>query len=140
MSADTQTLDSALVEHLLAEVRADASLQELLGDSARIFDGETEGAVYPYVLLERHERLDKSVTDVACAEHRFQFASLSQQDGQRGARRLLSTLRIALERVSRTLEGQTIVLIQPTYSDAMRTRGRHLYRGVLRVRVHTEET
>lgn len=132
-------IDSDLIDEVLGALKSDTGLQEVLGDPARIFDAETQAAVYPYVTLERYERLDTSVSGAICAEHRLQFASLSDHGGQRGAKRLLTSLRLALQRMQLSPKNQRVVMIHPTYSDVMRTRNPRFLRGILRVRIHTEE-
>lgn len=131
--------DTAMLNHILDSLRADSSVQAVLGNPARIFDGETTAPAYPYAVLERHESKDTSASGVLSAAHHLQFAVLSRTDGQRGSREIISVLRTALQRLPRALDGQQIVLIHPTYSDTMRSRGVKTYRGVLRVRIHSEE-
>ncbi len=128
-----------LIDEVLNALRSEPSLTSRLGDPARIFDSETEAAPYPYVVLERYECADTSVSEALCTEHRLQFASLTDHGGQGEAKRLLNVLRFALQRLELNLMHQRVVLIHPTYSDVMRTRNPRFLRGVLRVRIHTEE-
>lgn len=130
---------SDMVEEVLAALRSDLSLQSVLGTPARIFDGETQSAAYPFILLERYECVDTSASDTVCTEHRLQFASLSNTGGQSDAKQLLNKLRLALQRMQVSPSGQRVVLIHPIYSDVMRTRNPRFLRGILRVRIHTEE-
>lgn len=135
----TETRDAELVEHVLTSLRADAGLQALLGDPARIFDDETRAGLFPYLVLERCERRDASAAGVSGAEYRLQFASRSRTGGQVAAKTLLATLRVALHNVDPSLASQHLVLIHPTYSDVMRAPNRQSLRGVLRVRIVSEE-
>lgn len=128
-----------LIDEALRSLRSEPSLTSLLGDPARIFDGETEAASYPYVVLERYECVDTSVSEALCTEHRLQFATLTDHGGQGEAKRLLNVLRLALQRLELNLVHQRVVLIHPTYSDVMRTRNPRFLRGILRARIHTEE-
>lgn len=131
--------DVELIEQILAALRADADLQTLLGSPARIFDDETRAALFPYVVLERCERRDASAASVSGAEHRLQFATLSRAGGQTEAKALLATLRSAVQRMELTLSRQRVILVHPTYSDVMRAPNRQVLRGVMRVRIVTEE-
>ncbi|MEO0550180.1 MAG: DUF3168 domain-containing protein [Pseudomonadota bacterium] len=141
MSADGffASSDADLLRSVIDDLRLDPDLQGVLGTPARIFDDETQGAAYPYVVLERHECLPADASEVCGAEHRLGFASYSRFGGRREAREILGALRTAIERVQPTLSGQRIVLAHVTYSDAMRTRDRRSFRGVLRARVITEQ-
>ena len=132
-------LANDLIEAVLSALRADPSLQAILGTPARIFDGETQSAPYPFVTLERYECVDTSASESVCTEHRLQFASLSDVGGQSEAKQLLNRLRLAVQRLQISPTGQRVVLIHPTYSDVMRTRNPRFMRGILRVRIHTEE-
>lgn len=136
---DIETRDAALIAEVLDALREDAGLQALLGTPARVFDDETRSAIYPFIVLERCERNDSSASGRRGAEHRLQFASASRDGGQQQAKLILSTLRAALERMDLLLEHQSIVLVHPTYSDVMHAPNRQVLRGVLRVRIHTEE-
>lgn len=135
----SDTIDCDLINEVLYGLRSDPGLQDLLGNPARIFDEETNAAPYPFLVLERYERVDTSVSGAICAEHRLQFASLSDSGGQRGAKHLLTSLRLALQRMQLNPKNQRVVLIHPTYSDVMRARSPRFLRGILRVRIHTEE-
>ncbi|NQY98037.1 MAG: DUF3168 domain-containing protein [Henriciella sp.] len=135
---EIDTRDADLIEHILSHLRADAAVQELLGSPARVFDDESRAALYPYIVLEKCERRDAGAAGVSGAEYRLQFASRSRTGGQAEAKRLLATVRGALQRVETSLARQHIVLIHPTYSDVMRAPNRQTLRGVLRVRIITE--
>lgn len=128
-----------LIEDVLSALRSDPSLQSVLGTPARIYDGETQAAPYPFVVLERYECIDTSASKAVCTEHRLQFASLSDTGGQGEAKQLLNRLRLALQRMQLSPSGQCVVLIHPTYSDVMHARNPRFLRGILRVRIHTEE-
>lgn len=133
------TIDADLIDEVLHALRSDPGLQELLGNPARIFDEEKAAAPYPFLVLERYERVDTSVSGAICAEHRLQFSSLSDNGGQRGAKHLLTSLRLALQRMQLNPLHQRVILIHPSYSDVMRARNPRFLRGILRVRIHTEE-
>ncbi|MEO0608013.1 MAG: DUF3168 domain-containing protein [Pseudomonadota bacterium] len=138
-SAAILTQNADLVEEVLNALRADPGLQDALGTPARIFDTETEAAAFPYIVLERYQRTDTSVSQAVCAEHSLQFVSFSDYGGQVEAKRLLSRLRLALQRMQISPAGQNVVLVHPAFSDVMRTRNPQISRGLLRVRIHTEE-
>lgn len=142
MSADGffASADGDLADGVLDALRADPGVQAILGNPARIFDAETDAPGYPYAVLERHERFDASSTGVCGSEHRLSLATYSRYGGRREAKQVLGSLRAAIDAMSVTLPGQAIVLAHVVYSDAMRTRDRRSFRGVLRIRIITEET
>ncbi len=131
--------DTELVDGVMAALRADSALQEKLGNPARVFDHEAPDPIFPYVILERHERYDRGASHVDGAEHRLTLATNSRHDGLSEAKSILSALRAAVDQLDLNLSGQRIVLAHTTYADAMRTRDRRKFRGLLRVRIITEE-
>ena len=141
MSADGffASSDNALVTGVLDALRADPEVQALLGQPARIFDDETDAPVFPYAMLERHERFEAGSAGVNGAEHRLSLATWSRHGGRSEAKLILGTLRAAVDAMTVSLPGQTIILAHTVYSDAMRTRDRKAFRGVLRIRIITEE-
>ena len=130
---------SELVAAILAGIRADRKIQALLGAPVRIFSDHEPGATMPYIELERHETNDTSTSGVCGFEHQLQFASASQHGGLQEAKSIIMTLRSVISDLSFSLVTQRVVLIMPTYCDVLRGKKQHLYRGLLRVRVHTEE-
>ncbi len=131
--------DTDLIPTLLETLRGDEGLQALLGSPARVLDDETGVSLFPYIVLERCERQDASASGVNGADHRLQFATLSRDGGHSEAKSLLSTLRIALQRIELNLDHHRVVLVHPTYSDVMRAPNRQVFRGVMRVRIVVEE-
>lgn len=141
MSADGlfASSDADLAAAVLEALRADPDVQAVLGSPARLYDDETRGPAFPYAVLERHERYASDAQGVCGAEHRLSFATYSRYGGRTEAREVLGALRVAVGRLSADLSDQRIVLAHVTYSDAMRTRDLRSFRGVLRVRILTEE-
>ena len=99
---------------------------------------ETRRPHYPYAVLERHETSDTSASETSSFEHQFQFATFSRYGGLREAKSVLGQLRAAIERLDLSLTHQRVILIMSNYCDVMRTQNQTIFRGVLRVRIHTE--
>ncbi len=141
MSADgflpTAEVDLSLA--VMDALRMDADVQSVLGQPARLFDNETRGAPYPYAYLERHEQRSVGASLVCGQEHRLTIATYSRHDGLSEAKSLLGALRKAVEAMQVNLTGQRVVLSHVIYNDAMRTRDRRVHRGLLRIRIITEE-
>ena len=133
--------ETALAGAVLGVLRADAGVQGQLGLPARVFDDETRGAMFPFVQLERHDVRPGDAVSPVRLEHQLQFAAASRDGGRLEAKAVLGALRAAVEGAdwqAVSPPGQRIVLAMVTYSDAMRTRDRSAYRGILRVRVIVE--
>lgn len=142
MSADGMAwqAEASLQDALLAAARSDAGVQALLGTPPRLFDGETDSAAFPHAMLERHEVVDRGSAGVPGQSHTLGFGMRSRFGGRRASMEILGALRAALENASITIPGQRIILIQTVYCDVMRAPDLTEYRGVLRVRIITEES
>ncbi|MGB3626538.1 MAG: DUF3168 domain-containing protein [Henriciella sp.] len=141
MSADGMlwSAEAALERAFLEALRADAEVQSLLGSPARIFVAETDQAAFPHAILERHECADRSASGVAGQAHTLTLAVRSRDGGRADVKDILGALRAAGEAAVLSLAGQRVVLIQTVYSDAMRTPDLREFRGLLRIRIITEE-
>ncbi|MEZ5945911.1 MAG: DUF3168 domain-containing protein [Hyphomonas sp.] len=120
-------------------LRADAGVQSVFGSPARVFDAESEEPLFPYALLERHETTPGGASLVKGLEHRITLACYSRDDGLKGAKQCLSALRTAVDQADWAVPGAHVVLAQVLYADAMRTADRRAFRGVVRVRIISEE-
>ena len=141
MSADgfLANSETELLSTLLAALRGDTESVDLLGDPPRIFDGDAVSAIEPYIDVERFETTESSVSGMRGFEHLLQFAVHSRHGGLVEAKAILGALRQALEGLSLNLITQRVTLIIPTYCDVMRSKSAQTFRGVFRVRIHTEE-
>ena len=131
--------ESKVLQAVMAALRADPDVQAQFGNPARVYDDETQGPSYPYATLERHETRPANAADVAGTEHILTFAVASRFGGRAYAKEALGALRAAVERANIAPAGQVVVLAYPTYGDVFRTRDRQAFRGILRVRILTEE-
>jgi len=141
MSADgfLAGADAALADAVLDALRADPDVQAILGNPARVFDDETDEPAFPFAVLERHEQFSADAALVCGSEHRLSFATYSKYGGRSEAKAVLGALRAAVDRFNLVLSGQRMVIAHVIYSDALRARDRQSFRGVLRVRIVTEE-
>ena len=128
-----------LLKAVIDALRADPDVQAQFGSPARVYDDETQGPAYPYATLERHETRPAGSAGVAGTEHILTFAVASRFGGRAYAKEALGALRAAAERASIAPAGQIVVLAYPTYGDVFRTRDRQAFRGILRIRIVTEE-
>jgi len=128
-----------VLKAVMTALRSDADVQAQFGSPARVYDDETQGPSYPYATLERHETRPAHTADIAGTEHIFTFAVASRFGGRAYAKEALGALRAAIERANIAPAGQVVVLAYPTYGDVFRTRDRQAFRGILRIRILTEE-
>nr|WP_321440313.1 DUF3168 domain-containing protein [uncultured Hyphomonas sp.] len=131
--------EEAVQVALMALLRTDADVRSVFGTPARVLDAESEEPLYPYALIDRHETSPAGASLVDGLEHRITLACYSRDYGVRGAKECLSALRAAVERADWAVEGQHVVLSQVIFADAMRTADKRAFRGVVRIRIITEE-
>jgi len=124
---------------VMAALRADGDVQRVFGTPPRVYDDETQGPAYPFATLERHETRPAGAAGVAGMEHTLTFAVASRFGGRAYAKEAMGALRAAIERADIAPDGQVIVLAYPTYGDVFRTRDRQAFRGILRIRIISEE-
>lgn len=125
---------------VMAALRADAGVRGVFGTPPRIHDDETRGPSYPFATLERHETRLAGAAGTSGLEHIITFSVTSRFGGRAYAKEAMGALRAAIERADIAPEGQVIVLAYPTYGDVFRTRDRQAFRGILRLRIISEET
>lgn len=141
MSADGFFADAEadVLSVLLDALRANADVRSVLGTPARIFDNGSPAPVFPYAEAVRFETRPFGSALHAEHEHRITLAVLSRYGGRVEARRLLGVLRRAIDAADLTLPGQWVVLKHIVYADVLRTSDLRAFRGLIRVRLITEE-
>lgn len=122
---------------LMAVLKADPAVAGIFGP--RIYDDETEAPAYPFVRLERHECRPAGASLGEASEHVVTLAVSSRDGGVREARAALAALRDAVDAAVWSLPEGRVVLAHVTYSDAMRQADRRAFRGLIRIRMITEE-
>lgn len=137
LSADAEC---AVQKAVLGALRSDEGVRAVFGAPPRIYDDETQGPAYPFATLERHETRPAGSAGVPGLEHTLTFAVASRFGGRAYAKEAMGVMRAAIEAASITPDGQRIVLALPTYGDVFRTRDRQAFRGILRIRIISEET
>lgn len=122
---------------LMAVLKADPAVDDIFGP--RIYDDETEAPAYPFVRLERHECRPAGASLGEASEHVVTLAVSSRDGGVREARAALAALRDAVDAAVWNLPEGRVVLAHVTYSDAVRQADRRAFRGLIRIRMITEE-
>lgn len=131
--------EAEVASALLALLRQDTGMQSAFGQPARVVDAESFQPAFPFVRLERHEVEPADSSCVAGQVHRLTLAVSSRHGGRIEARALVGLLRAAIEATPLSLTGQNVVLQQVVYSDVMRTGDLSAFRGLVRVRIISEE-
>ena len=135
LAAKTPTLISAV----LTALQADQDLQAWVGNPARIVDGELPAPAFPYIALERQETEPADTVEHRGFQHSLHFAAYIHNRSAQTARKLVGALWAAIEGLEFSLSDQRVILVLPTYSDVLRTKNQRILRGVLRVKLYTEE-
>lgn len=139
MSALHATAERDVASAMLAAFRTNVEVIDAFGSPPRIFDDETRRAPYPFAILERHESEPAGSSLREGQVHRLTFTTASRAGGRLQAKALIGILRKAAEAAELSLAGQNVVLIQAVYADVVRTSDRASFRGLLRIRIVTEE-
>lgn len=141
MSADgfLPTAERELLSALVAAVKTDPEVQSVFGIPARIFEDEPKGGAYPHAFVQAHETTPSGSALSDGAVHRVTMVVRSRHGGRAEAQEALGVLRAATQRAELSLSGQRVVLVLAVYSDVLRSRNLQSFRGLLRLRIITEE-
>ena len=128
------SVEAAIESALMDLLRADAGVQATFGNPARVFDAESDAPLFPYAELERHEVTPAGAALVDGHEHRLTLAVFTREDGLKGAKAAVAALRAAVEGAAWSVPGVHVV-----YGDVMRTADKRAFRGIIRIRIISEE-
>ena len=131
--------EADVLQAVLSRLRSDSGIGDLFGAPARVFDDETGPALFPNIRVERHETRDAGVSCVAGQEHRILLAIASRHGGRAFAKRAMGAVRTAITDPPLSVPDQNIELQQIVYSDVLRTQDRQRFRGLIQLRIITEE-
>ncbi|NBC14827.1 MAG: DUF3168 domain-containing protein [Gammaproteobacteria bacterium] len=120
-------------------LRADAGLREAFGTPPRIHDGEAGAPAYPFARLETVEESDAGSACVAAKAYRLSISTASRHGGRAYALELVGALRRALETKALEVPGGRVVLQQIVYADVLRSADQRRFRGLIRLKIVTEE-
>ena len=132
--------DEGLIQPVLAALRADHAVQDVLGRPARLYDDETHQACTPYAVLEQYQQTISDSSESIARIHTLTLSTRSDYGGLSEARQILKALCQASERLQLCLQGQRLVLSYVKYCDAMRAPDRLSCRGIVRLCILMEES
>lgn len=127
---------------LEAEIRrvlsASAEVQAKFGAPARLVEGETARAAFPFIRLARHEIRPEEPGAGGPIEHRVSLEIYSRAGGRDEANTLIALVSNILRSASLSPEGHRVILFFPVFSDVFLRRDGSTYRGLLRMKALSE--
>lgn len=124
---------------IISALKASEAMQAVFGARVRVFDADTDAPYFPFVRLERHESAPAGASLCRGDAHTVQIAVMTRQSGLAGAREALRAVTSALEDAEWSVPARNVVLAHVTYADTMRAPGREKWRGLVRLKMITEE-
>jgi len=134
MSAHELALQKALIGHL----KADAAVQALLGQPARIWDTAPIDAAFPHLLIGRCESRPVGA-DGGGVEQALTLTVVSRFRGTEEAKAVLAAVRLSLNEAVLEADGVRTVNLRVTFADVFPGADAARTFAVLRVRAVTEE-
>ena len=134
MSAHELALQKALIGHL----KADASVQALLGEPARIRDAAPADGAVPHLLIGRSESRPVGA-DGGGVEQALTLTVVSRFRGTEEVKAVLAAVRVALNDAALEADGVRTVSLRVTFADVFPGADGARTFAVLRVRAVTEE-
>lgn len=135
MSGHELALQKALIAHL----RADSTVQALLGEPARIHDAAPAEPIFPHLLIGRSE--SRSVAaDGGGMEHALTLTAVSRFRGSEEAKAVLAAVRLRLAEAELEADGVRTISLRVVFADVYPSADGARIFAVLRVRAVTEES
>ncbi|WP_292063023.1 DUF3168 domain-containing protein [Brevundimonas sp. UBA7664] len=134
MSAHELALQKALIAHL----KADAAVQALLGEPARVWDVAPADPAFPHLLIGRCESRPVAA-DGGGAEQALTLTVVSRFRGTEEAKAVLAAVRVALNDAALEADGVRTVNLRVSFADVFPGANGARTFAVLRVRAVTEE-
>ncbi|MDQ3126765.1 MAG: DUF3168 domain-containing protein [Pseudomonadota bacterium] len=132
------THELALQKALIADLKADAAVQALLGEPARIWDATPADAVFPHLLIGRSESRSLGA-DGGGVEQSLTLTIVSRFRGTEEAKAVLAAVRRALNDAALEADGVRTVSLRVSFADVFPSADGARTFAVLRVRAVTEE-
>lgn len=130
--------ESALQKALIGWLKADAVLQALLGEPARIWDAPPMSPGFPNLRVGGSQ--SRAVGAEGCGiEHSLTLHCLSRFGGTEEARAICAAVRARLEDAEIEADGVRTISLRVTFSDVFRSADLRRTYGVIRVRAVTED-
>jgi hypothetical protein len=128
----------ALQAALHGVLAADAGVRAVLGDPARVYDEPPPDPIFPYLTYGRSECLPADGDDQAVVEQILHLHVWSRYGGRKETKRIVASVRAALQDLALTEGGYHHSNVRPTYTDVFRVGDGLTTQGVIRLRALTE--
>lgn len=130
--------ESALQKALIAWLKADAALQALLGEPARIWDEPPAQPEFPNLRVGGSQ--SRAVAADGCGiEHSMTLHCVSRFGGTEEAKAVCAAVRARLDGAIVEADGVRTVSLRATFADIFRSGDLRRTYGVIRLRAVTEE-
>lgn len=130
--------ESALQKGLIAWLKADAALQALLGEPARIWDEPPAQPGFPHLRVGASQSRAVKAEDCGI-EHTLTLHCVSRFGGAEEARAICAAVRARLEGAGIEADGVKTISLRATFTDVFRSGDLRRTYGVIRVRAVTED-
>ncbi len=125
-----------LQKSIQVALSADADLQIIIGDPARIYDEVTEEAIYPYLTMGGVKITPYDGHNHAYV-HEFHVHAWSNYAGRREVKAIIDQVHNVLHDADLVIEGHKLVSIRFIFSDIFRKPDGETYHAVMRYRAIT---
>ena len=130
--------ESALQKGLIARLKADETLQALLGEPARIWDEPPAQPGFPHLRIGPSQSWPVRAEDCGI-EHQLTLHCASRFAGTEEARAICAAVRARLEGAGIEVDGIRTISLRVTFTDIFRSADLRRTYGVIRVRAVTED-
>jgi len=130
--------ERALAKAIREAAMADASVQAVLGDPARLYDDPPPDPAFPYVTLGRVEARASDAANAEALEHVLTLHVWSRYGGRAEALDVIGALRAALHDAPIEVDGRRLILLFVVFTDVFRSGDGRTTHGVVRLRALTE--
>lgn len=135
MAADSQW---PLQQAVHAKLLADAGLQALIGNPARVYDHVPEASIFPYILVGDATAVDWSTKTGEGMEQTLTLHAWSRYRGLKEVKQVMAAIVTAIDQVTLAVTGHAFVLLRFEFSDTFMDPDGLTRHGVQRFRVLTQ--
>lgn len=131
--------EAVLQAGLLAHLAADAGVQAVFGNPARLYDRAPRGAAFPFLSLGRGESEPADGDGVTLVDHRLSLHVWARKDDFEALKSAIGAVRTGLHNAALTLGGGwRCVSCRVVYADTFQGADGHTVHGLVRVRAGLE--
>jgi hypothetical protein len=128
----------ALQQGVFAALSANAAVQAVAGNPARIYDAVPRGAVFPYLVVGDDTETNNDTKTEQGAEHELAITAWSRAGGRQECKLAADAVRLALDGAALTLTGHTLIDIRYLSAQFLRESDGETFRAVVKFRAVTE--